>query len=422
VSRKVAAGGMGEVWEGTHATTGIRVAMKTLLPDAATNREMALRFRREAELLARVRSDRVARVVDFVVDPAHGPVLITEFIEGRSLAEVIESDRLSIEDAVRLGIDVAQAVRELHGARIVHRDLKPANVIVQSLGGGRTRAILVDLGVSRLVATCADGEDDLTALTKTEIIVGTFGYMAPEQILSARDVTEAADVYALGAILFRMVAGRPVFGQLSRVELLRTKLLSPAPRVRTGRADPVARGFERVVARALERDLRLRYPSMDAMLVDLTRLRLLVDRVRHRSLRVRRRVLAASAVAALFAAATATTAVATSLVRSSAPAAHFSPPRAGLLSSPAVVAKANATGSEAPLEPLACLPTDAPTPANPTRPVAPSPRVVPTRPKADSRSRDAYLLRAIQQAVAAEAYMTVTFSGAPEDEAPIASN
>jgi serine/threonine-protein kinase len=412
VSRRVATGGMGEVWEGVHATTGIRVALKTLLPDCAKSREVVLRFNREAELLAHVRSDRVARVVDFLVDPAFGPVLITEFIEGRSLADVMDSERLGIQEVVALGIDIARAVRELHRARIVHRDLKPGNVILQPAEGGGTRAVLVDLGVSRLIAS-GSGDDDLTALTKTQIVVGTLGYMPPEQILSSRDVTEAADVYALGAMLFRMVAGHPVFGQLSGVDLMRTKLLSRAPRVYTGRTDRLARGFQHVVSRALERDLQARYPSIDAMLDDLMQLQPLVDRVRDNGATVRRVVLAASVAAASLVAVTLTTAAVVRLVaRAGAPDLTAQVQHLGRDgASAAVVAEALGPGVPLAQGSLLCLPTDAKegeaSPASADSGPAPFVSAA-ARAKASQRARDAYLMRAIRDAVEREAYRTVS--------------
>ena len=149
---------------------------------------------READLLGRVRSDRVSRVIDFFVDPDYGPVLVTEFIEGRSLADVLMTERMGVEEAVELGIEIATSVRELHRAHIVHRDLKPGNLILERQQEGRRRAVIVDLGVSRLVSYGDEGDhDDLTAMTETQVVLGTVAYMAPEQILKAREATEAAD-------------------------------------------------------------------------------------------------------------------------------------------------------------------------------------------------------------------------------------
>jgi serine/threonine-protein kinase len=111
VERRVAGGGMGEVWEGSHCELRLRVALKTLRLDMLGNNEVLARFSREAFLLGRVQSDHVARVFDFVVDPKLGPVLVTEFVEGPSLATLIESKRMSVEEA-----------RGSIGRAIAHRD------------------------------------------------------------------------------------------------------------------------------------------------------------------------------------------------------------------------------------------------------------------------------------------------------------
>jgi serine/threonine-protein kinase len=273
VDRPIARGGMGEVWAGEHCATGMRVALKVLLPEMSTNADVIQRFEREAMLLGRVRSDRVARMIDFLFDPKWGAVLVTEFVDGPSLAEAQGPAPMSVEGAVHVGLEVARALRDLHRAHIVHRDLKPGNVILQPLEDGRSRGILVDLGVSRFVPpTAGDTPDALTDITKTHIVLGTIGYMAPEQILGPREVTASADLYGLGAILFRMVRGHNVFDGLSQLEQLRSKLQGQAPPVTTGRTDPLARGFEGVVARALQREPHLRYASADEMIAALSAL------------------------------------------------------------------------------------------------------------------------------------------------------
>jgi serine/threonine-protein kinase len=408
LERPIAKGGMGEVWAGEHRTTGMRVALKMLLPEMSSNIEVVQRFKREAVLLGRVRSDRVARVIDFFLDARCGAVLVTEFIEGCPLSDAKNSGPMNVEDAVGVGIEIARALHDLHQAHIVHRDLKPGNVIMQARDDGATRAVLVDLGVSRLVSPVEENTDALTDITRTQIVLGTLGYMAPEQILDPRNVTASADLYGLGAILFRLVSDRHVFDGMSLVEQMRAKLEEEAPQLRTGRADPLARGLEAIVSRALQRDPAKRYASADEMVEALSALRdvpgsalPVVEGDRLQALaprRPRRGLVSAAAAFALLALAVAGV---TGGARFASPSAHVS------------ASQAPSPGPGDGLEPGAdqnvCSAGGASGQFGPSRgsSAAPPPpvqaRAMPTQ-----RERDAALMRAIRSAVQAEAYMTLS--------------
>jgi serine/threonine-protein kinase len=261
---------MGEVWSAEHVTLQARVAVKVLHAHALAVPAVVARFRREALLLGRMHSNHLPRAIDFLEDDVHGPVLVTELVEGVSLADLL-AQPLSIEQAIELGIDLATGIAELHRASVVHRDLKPGNVILRPVGPGRTRAVIIDLGVSRLVGQDFPGE--VAETTGNDVVVGTVAYMAPEQILGCGDVTPVADLYALGALLFRAVTGRHVFGaDLDRLELVRAKLTRKAPSLPTARRDPVARGLAAVVARALERHPARRFQSAEELRADLLHL------------------------------------------------------------------------------------------------------------------------------------------------------
>jgi eukaryotic-like serine/threonine-protein kinase len=273
LDHRVGAGGMGEVWAAEHVTIHMRVAVKVLLSRALEVPEIVARFEREAVLLGRLQSDHVPRVIDFLVDDVYGPVLVTEFVEGESLAQVVKSP-VTVEQVIDLGIDLATGVAELHHASVVHRDLKPGNVILRPLSDGSTRAVIIDLGVSRLVHEIAAPDADVVEITTGDAVVGTLEYMAPEQILRCGEVTAAADLYALGALMFRAVTGANVFGTgLDKMELVRAKLSREAPPLSTGRRDPTARGLASVVARALESSPVRRYQSAEELRADLCRLR-----------------------------------------------------------------------------------------------------------------------------------------------------
>ena len=271
VDTKVGAGGMGEVWAGEHIGIGVRVAIKTLLPAAALNNEVVARFRREALLLGKIRSDHVARVVDFVQDDAYGLVLVMEFVEGDPLSRILQEKTLDVDETIELGVGIASALKDLHKSNIIHRDLKPGNIIMAPLPDGRRRAVVVDFGVSRLMSDKSKDEDEeLTGITRADMAVGTIEYMAPEQILNSRNVTPGSDIYAAGAILFRGAAGRHIFGSVaSDAQLAQQKLTTESPPLPLQRTDKAAEGLARVVAKMLKRRPSERYKSADDVLADL---------------------------------------------------------------------------------------------------------------------------------------------------------
>jgi serine/threonine-protein kinase len=294
---------------------------------------------------------------------------------------------------------------------------------VQPLEDGRSRAVIVDLGVSRLVpAEAEESTDALTDITKTQIVLGTIGYMAPEQILGPREVTASADIYGLGAILFRMVAGTHVFAGMSQVDQMRAKLQDEAPRLRTGRPDPLARGFEAIVSRALHREPHLRYPSADEMSAALSALRddtgsshAAVYHPHHSPQGRRlafgtRRAVGRSMLAAAVSIVLAVLAAVGLAWRARTPP----PSPSGQLATPApgaTRASIPGNGVEHPTDTATCT-----APMAPNEVTSPPPndlRAEP-RPPREARTpqarpeRDAALMRAIRRAVQEEAYMTLT--------------
>jgi serine/threonine-protein kinase len=273
MERRIASGAMGDVWQGIHCDLHLRVAIKTLRRDMVQNHEVVARFSREAYLLGRIQSDHVVRVLDFVVDRRLGPVLVTELVDGEPLATILAARRFTVEEGIELAIDLVTGLRELHRAHIVHRDVKPANVLMRRVDDRAYRAVFIDLGVSRLVTETEPSDACLTEITSAERAVGTYEYMAPEQIVSSRSVTPVADLYAVGAILYRAVAGHHAYGDMHGLDLVKRKLKDVAPVLDTGRVDRLANGFEEVVARALAILPSERYDSADEMLADLSLLR-----------------------------------------------------------------------------------------------------------------------------------------------------
>ena len=276
----IGAGGMGAVWYGVRLADNLPVAVKVLLPVASNAREVYARFRREAQVLARVDSPFAAKVIDFLSGP-DGFVLVMEYIPGKSLhATLAEHGVLDVPLALSVLSDVLHGLKDLHNAGIVHRDLKPGNVVLRPGQGPYPRAILIDFGVSRIVSD-SNEDEELTAITRSDRVLGTIEYMAPEQILGSRTVTGTADLYAAGAMAFRAMAGHHVFGDLQEGALAVAKLNTDAPRLPTVRNDEVGVRTQDFIARLLSRRVRDRFASAEQALEDLTRIRALLERGPH---------------------------------------------------------------------------------------------------------------------------------------------
>ncbi len=215
--REAGAGGMGKVYEAIERATSRRVAIKVITGLAGPS-ELA-RFAAEIDVIERL--DHPA-IVDYV---AHGetvdgePYLAMEWLVGESLSQRLEREPLSIADAVILGERIADALDHAHGAGVVHRDLKPSNIfLVDHQASG---AHLIDFGVAKQ----ADRD-----LTHTGQLIGTPGYMAPEQVRGHKTVNASADLFALGCVLYRAVSGKDAFGGVEVMEILARLLLEdPEP-------------------------------------------------------------------------------------------------------------------------------------------------------------------------------------------------
>lgn len=206
-------GGTGCVYQGTVLATGARCAIKLLYREMAADKNIAARFKREAEAVRRIRHPNVVSIVDYGTTPA-GPIyLVMELLEGRTLKVLLEEEApFAPARASRILEQLAAGLAEAHRVGYVHRDLKPGNVII---GGAapNERVKILDFGI---VASLHE-RDREERLTKTGYIVGTPVYMAPEQI-DPKAVAPQIDVYALGVILYEMLSGDPPFvGSLEQV-------------------------------------------------------------------------------------------------------------------------------------------------------------------------------------------------------------
>ena len=265
-------GGMGSVWlaersDGRYQGT---VAVK-LLNASLVGRDGEARFRREGSVLARLRHPHIAHLIDAGVSPSGQPYLVLERVDGVRIDRFCDARSMSVEARIRLFLDVLAAVAHAHANLVVHRDIKPSNVLVATDG----QVKLLDFGVAKLLESEEGGE--VTALTREGGSALTPEYAAPEQ-LTGHDVTTATDVYALGVLLYVLLAGRHPAGRetSSPAELIRAIVDTEPLRVSDAVALKKLRGalrgdLDNIVAKALKKRPAERYASADAMADDLRR-------------------------------------------------------------------------------------------------------------------------------------------------------
>jgi WD40 repeat protein/tetratricopeptide (TPR) repeat protein len=250
-------GGMGVVYKAHQKSLNRVVALKTVLLGAHARPEQLVRFRQEAELLARVQHPNIVQVHE--AGTADGLCyLAMEFVDGPSLAQHCGGVPRPPHEAARLIESLARAVGYAHRQGIVHRDIKPANVLLTSAGVPK----LTDFGLAKHLGA---GE----GMTATGDVFGTPAYMAPEQALGhVREVGPAADVYALGATLYELLTGRPPFQGGTPLEVVRRVAGEEPSSVRHLRPD-VPRDLETICLKCLRKEPAKRYATADALAEDL---------------------------------------------------------------------------------------------------------------------------------------------------------
>jgi len=260
----IVAGGMGKVFRALDSLTDEEVAIKVLIPSLVTDEASIRRFAREARLLSRIRSPAIARFIEANED-AGVHYLAMELVDGESLREFMTTDgALSVDDALDVAIAVSRGLADVHDLGVIHRDVKPANILLgesDPTSGHRT-AKLCDFGIARPI-----DDENQAFITTAGLLIGTPWYMAPEQCC-ADGVDVRADVYALGATLFHMLAGEPPFPSRDPAKLIASHLTEDPPDLSAIRPD-VGPSVAGIVARALEKDPDLRYRNGREMLGDL---------------------------------------------------------------------------------------------------------------------------------------------------------
>ena len=255
---EIGRGGMGVIYRARQRHSRRIVAVKRVLSYHADSRETLKRFRREAEAVASLDHPNILPIYEVSESEDGLPFFSMKLANGGSLQRVGYDLRKEPRRCVQLMAKVARATDYAHSRGILHRDLKPGNILLDDRG----EPLVSDFGLAKWLNANSD-------LTKSLTTFGTPGYIAPEQAEgAATDLTSAADVYSLGAILFDLLAGRPPFLGASALSVIRQASETPAPKLRS-LVHSLDRDLETICARCLERDPKARYQSAGDLATDL---------------------------------------------------------------------------------------------------------------------------------------------------------
>ena len=266
LKNKLGEGGMGTVFRAIDQGDGSTVAIKVLGSSWSERPEALARFLKEARMLAEVNNPYVTNFIELNEDQGIH-YLALEFVEGENLGDVlVRQTRLDEPTALAIMIDVACGLAPVHERGIVHRDIKPANILIQTDENGLMRGKLTDFGLAKHV-----DQSDSLQMTQAGTLLGTPLYMAPEQCMGEEPIDARADVYAMGATLFHLLAGRPPFLAQTPIGLISAHQNETPLHLKSFNPS-LSDGISQVVAKALAKQAEARYLNAGELLDDLERL------------------------------------------------------------------------------------------------------------------------------------------------------
>jgi serine/threonine protein kinase len=267
IIKKLGAGGMGEVYLAEDLRLGRSVALKLLPQDFALDESRMRRFMQEAKAASGLNHPNILTVYEFgEADSTY--FMATEFIEGVTLRNRIGFTPMNVTEALDIALQATEALTAAHGADIVHRDIKPENIMIRADGYVK----VLDFGLAKLTAKQAAQSDALTLMiTDAGVVMGTAKYMSPEQARGL-PVDARTDVWSMGVVLFEMVTGRPPFQGTTTTDTI-VSILEREPSPLAEFSNGIPAELQRIVSKALAKNLKDRYQTSAEFAADLKRLR-----------------------------------------------------------------------------------------------------------------------------------------------------
>jgi hypothetical protein len=262
----LAAGGMAVLYRARDTRLGRAVALKRLPPDLTRDPERRRRLLQEARAAAAVSHPALAQIYE-VGEDEEGVFIAMELVPGKTVRELVAHRELDLPGAIEIGLQVAAGLQKAHACGIIHRDIKPANIMVTPDGPAK----ILDFGLARVATPCEEPSDvshgDTLAQTRPGLVMGTVGYMSPEQARGLM-VDPRSDIFAFGVLLYEMVTGQRAFGGATALDQLHAVAYDDVRPLTQLRAD-VPPALSRVVSRCLGKHVEDRYPDCRALIADL---------------------------------------------------------------------------------------------------------------------------------------------------------
>src|SRR4030065_1054179 len=257
VISKLGEGGLGVLYLAEDLELNRKAVLKFLPPDMMNNPETNLRFKREAQSAGSLSHPNIVTIYDVGVHE-NKTFIAMEYVEGKTLRELIKSDELTLERITDISVQICEGLNEAHSKGVTHRDIKPENILINEKG----KVKIVDFGLAKI-------KNVSRGITKQDSTVGTLKYMSPEQIRN-QNVDHRSDIWSFGVILYEMITGKYPFKGEHDASLFYS-IINQSPEPLARYKANISEGFQRIIDKTLDKDPETRYQHIDELLSDLRR-------------------------------------------------------------------------------------------------------------------------------------------------------